>query len=474
MHRIMNFVSLSSLISRGVELQPHEAVAIAQQLIHASADVPLVRPFGPPTLESIVILSDGRVGSRRSAATPAVSEIGRLLDSMLPSGRGKVPGGLRYTVARALLEVDAPPFDSLQALSASLVRFEHGDRWRVVRSLLARADDIAPRLVGAAAAAPLEPAATRGGFAWRASAAVIVAFAVGWLGGRRAPDEPIVPVSTTTVDLAAPAAPVEPPLQAANDGVRPTEMYSPAFSGDGRTIFFHTGGSRAPRSALMKQSGADGTARAVPVVDDGARNYHAQPSPDGRRLAFDSDREGQRGVYVADAGGSNIRRVSGSGYAAVPTWSPTGDRLAFVRAEPDRPKVWNLWLLTMATGELRRLTRFSYGQTWAASWLPDGRRVVFSHEDRLLMLSLSDGRVRSFRTPVPGRIVRTPAVSPDGRRVLFQVWRDGAWLLDLATGDMDRLLADPTAEEFAWSPDGRRFAYHSRAGGRWAIRVASG
>ena len=147
----MNFVSLSSLIGRGVELQPHEAVAIAQQLIHASADVPLVRPFGPPTLESIVILSDGRVGSRRSAATPAVSELGRLLDSMLPSGRGQVPGGLRYTLARALLEVDAPPFDSLQALSASLVRFEHGDRRRVVRSLLARADGVAPRLVAVAA-----------------------------------------------------------------------------------------------------------------------------------------------------------------------------------------------------------------------------------------------------------------------------------------------------------------------------------
>ena len=472
MHRIMNFLSLSSLIDRGVELQPHEGVAIVQQLIHASADVPLIRPFGPPTLESIVILGDGRVGSRRSAATPAVSEIGRLLDSMLPSGRGPVPGGLRYAVARALLEVDAPPFDSLQALSASLERFERGDRRRVVRSLLARADGVAPRLV-AVAASPA-PAATRGGFAWRAAAAIIVAFAVGWLGGRRAPDEPIVPVSTTTVDLAAPAATVEPPPRAANDDVRPTEMYSPAFSGDGQTIFFHTGGSRAPRSALMKQSGADGTASAVPVVDDGARNYHAQPSPDGRRLAFDSDREGQRGVYVADADGSGIRRVSGSGYAAVPTWSPSGDRLAFVRAEPDRPTVWNLWLLTLATGELRRLTRFSYSQTWAASWLPDGRSVVFSHEDRLLMLSLSDGRVRSFRTPVPGRIVRTPAVSPDGRHVLFQVWRDGVWLLDLATGDMDRLLADPTAEEFDWSPDGRRFAYHSRAGGRWAIRMSFG
>jgi Tol biopolymer transport system component len=249
-------------------------------------------------------------------------------------------------------------------------------------------------------------------------------------------------------------------------------MYSPAFSRDGRTIFFHTGGSHAARSALMRQSGSNPTAGAVAVIDDGARNYHAQPSPDGRRIAFDSDREGERAVYVANVDGSNVRRVSGTGYAAVPTWSPTGDRLAFIRAEPGRAKVWNLWLLTNPTGELRRLTRFRYGQTWGASWLPDGRSVVFSHEDRIVRLSLANGRMRSYPTPVPGRIVRTPAVSPDGHRVVLQVWRDGAWILDLADGAMRRLLADPTAEEFAWSPDGHRFAYHSRADGRWTIRVA--
>ena len=128
------------------------------------------------------------------------------------------------------------------------------------------------------------------------------------------------------------------------------------------------------------------------ILDDGARNYHAQPAPNGRRVAFDSDRDGERAVYIVDTDGSNIQRISGPGYAAVPTWSPSGDRLAFVRAEISRPKVWNLWLLTFSTGELRRLTRFTYGQTWGASWLHDGRRVVFSHEDRLVMLSLADGR----------------------------------------------------------------------------------
>jgi TolB protein len=275
-------------------------------------------------------------------------------------------------------------------------------------------------------------------------------------------------VASTTVELAA--VETTPTSRTPTDGDA-VEMYSPAFSADGGTVFFHTGGSRSPRSALMKRGGGADAARPVPILDDGARNYHAQPSPDGRRVAFDSDRDSERAVYIADADGSNIRRISGPGYAAVPTWSPSGDRLAFVRAEAAQPSVWNLWLLTFATGELRRLTRFTYGQTWGASWVDDGRHVVFSHEDRLVMLSLADGRTRSYPTPVRGRMVRTPAVSPDGRVVVFQVRRDGAWLLDLHTGAMRRILDDPTAEEFAWSPDGRQVAYHSRANGRWTIRM---
>lgn len=460
------------MLGGGVELRPHEAVAIVQQLIHSSCDAALEPPFGPLSLDGIVILPDGRVGSRNCAATPAVSEVGRLLESMLALGNGPIAGGLRYTLARAQLEVDAPPFDSLHALSASLGRFEKGDRRRVVRSLLARAETVEPRIV--AVAPPPDPASEPRTHGWRAAAAVVVSFILGWLAGpqvRQAafPHDGALPVASTTVEvpMRAPAA-----MRYHDAAARPIEMYSPAFSSDGRTIFFHTGGAGSARSALMKRSGVDETSAAIPLVDDGARNYHPQPSPDGRRLAFDSDREGERAVYIADIDGANIQRVSGTGYAAVPTWSPDGDRLAFIRAEPGRPKVWNLWLLTDSRGELRRLTRFSYGQTWGASWLPDGRGIVFSHEDRIVRLSLTDGRTRTYRTPLPGRIVRTPAASPDGRRVVFQVWRDGVWILELASGAMHRLLADPTAEEFAWFPDGGRVAYHSRSAGRWAIHVA--
>jgi TolB protein len=247
-------------------------------------------------------------------------------------------------------------------------------------------------------------------------------------------------------------------------------MFSPAFASNGSALFFHTGRSGDAQSAIATADlGAD--LHVMTIVDDGARNYHVQPSPDGTQVAFDSDRGGERAVYVANRDGSNVRRISGSGYAAVPTWSPDGSRLAFVRAETDRPHVWNLWIETLASGETRRLTAFKYGQTWSASWFPDGRHICYTHEDRLLIHDLDTNRTREFVAPVRGRLMRTPAVSPDGKHVIFQVSRSGAWLLDLEDGTMRCVLTDPTAEEFAWAPDGRRVAFHSRRDGAWGIWV---
>jgi Tol biopolymer transport system component len=176
-----------------------------------------------------------------------------------------------------------------------------------------------------------------------------------------------------------------------------------------------------------------------------------------------------RGVYIADADGHNVRKVSGDGFAAVPSWSPDGTRLAFVRAEPDKPRVWNVWILDVASGRMQRVTSHPVGQAWGASWFPDGRRVAYSVEDQLVILDLERGTRRVYHTPKAGRLVRTPAVSPDGRRVIFQVYRDGAWMLELADGSMRKVLSDPSAEEYTWAPDGRRVAYHSRRSGEWGV-----
>ena len=226
----------------------------------------------------------------------------------------------------------------------------------------------------------------------------------------------------------------------------------------------------------MVSASFDDTGALVEVTalsTDGARNYHARLSPDGQQVAFDSDRDGERAVYVGRSDGTDVRKVSGDGFAAVPTWSPDGGRLAFVRAELGRARVWNLWLLDLASGEMRRLTFYRVGQMWGASWFPDGSRIAYSHETSLHVLDLSTGGGERFASPVRGRLPRTPAVSPQGDRIVFQVHGDGVWMLELADGSMRRILADPSAEEFAWHPSGGRLAYHSRLDGRWGIWIAA-
>jgi hypothetical protein len=247
--------------------------------------------------------------------------------------------------------------------------------------------------------------------------------------------------------------------------------YSPAFSAAGSAMFYHAEAKGGTKLMRADTDSGGSVLRITSVLDDRAKNFHPRPSPDGKRIAFDSDRDGERGVYIADADGRHVRRVSGGGFAAVPSWSPDGRRLAFVRAEPGRPKVWNLWTLDVSSGLSRRLTSYRVGQPWGGSWFPDGRRIAYSHEDRLVVLDLVKGTQRIYKSPVKGRLVRTPAVSPDGSRVMFQVYRRGTWLLDVRSGAMRKVLADPTAEEYTWAPDGRRVAYHSRGAGKWGIWV---
>jgi len=297
---------------------------------------------------------------------------------------------------------------------------------------------------------------------------------------------PVVPAGTTAGPAQArdsavsrDAADVAPPPS--HDAVaaryRPSELtaagFSPAFATEGSAMFYHADAPARTSSAIMRaDTGDDGSIlRVTSIVNDKARNFHARPSPDGSRIAFDSDRDGERGVYIADANGDDVRRVTGDGFAAVPSWSPDGRTLAFVRADADRPRVWNIWTMDVATGQTHRITSHRVGQPWGAAWFPDGERIAYSHETRLVVRSLDGGSQRSFNSPVRGRLIRTPAVSPDGKRIMFQVYRDGAWLLDLRDGSMRRVLADPSAEEFTWSPDGRRVAYHSRRSGTWGVWV---
>ena len=130
--------SLCELLDRGVVVQAHEAVAIVQQLINDGASSGGSLPSGPPSVTSIRLQNDGLAVAAGCDVTPSVFEAALLLQSMLPAGAGQVPGALRYAIARGLLEVVAPPFESIGDFSRALQRFERGDRRAAVRGLLNR------------------------------------------------------------------------------------------------------------------------------------------------------------------------------------------------------------------------------------------------------------------------------------------------------------------------------------------------
>jgi len=135
------FLSLQTVLNATGGFTAAEAIAVALELIESDSDeIEPALPYGPPALDNVRLSAGGFVCCPACAATPAVSEIGILLDTMLPRGAGsKVSGAVRYTIARALLDVDAPPFDSIHELAAALRRYEQGDRRTLLRDLYARA-----------------------------------------------------------------------------------------------------------------------------------------------------------------------------------------------------------------------------------------------------------------------------------------------------------------------------------------------
>ena len=152
-------MSIAEIQARGVTLGALDAVAVAQQLISSLREPSradgLEPPFGPPSAANVFVHDDGSVTCRECQTTPTVSEVGILLDALLPYGSPRVPGALRYTIARALLEVDVPPFASLDDFSRDLARHETRPRAAVVSNLLARATGataVVPALRAAATA----------------------------------------------------------------------------------------------------------------------------------------------------------------------------------------------------------------------------------------------------------------------------------------------------------------------------------
>ena len=98
-----------------------------------------------------------------------------------------------------------------------------------------------------------------------------------------------------------------------------------------------------------------------------------------RRLAFTGGRTGEPQIYIMDQDGSNVQRMTDSGYAVSPSWSPSGGMLTFAwnrKYGPGDPGGQDIYVMDIASKNWLQITHES-GNNDCPSWSPDGRHIVF-------------------------------------------------------------------------------------------------
>lgn len=136
-------------------------------------------------------------------------------------------------------------------------------------------------------------------------------------------------------------------LQDRTEGIVIGEGEYPTIGFDGRLVF-RGWGSTAPglRSATTALSD-------IKVLTSSDRDTAPAPSPDGQKIAFMSQQEGNWDIYIVNANGSNLQRLTDDpAEDGLPTWSPDGKVLAFVS---QRGGSWGIWAMTAGGSDQRLL-----------------------------------------------------------------------------------------------------------------------
>jgi Tol biopolymer transport system component/DNA-binding winged helix-turn-helix (wHTH) protein len=229
------------------------------------------------------------------------------------------------------------------------------------------------------------------------------------------------------------------------------------------------------------------------TFEDGLQ-FGATWSPDGRYIAYSSDRGGKLDVWVKQvSGGDPIQITKGKGNNWQPDWSPDGRYIAY-RSEDGAGGLFVIPALGGA-GLERRISFFGYHPRWS----PDGSKILFQTHftwldanDKFYVAQVDGGEPREILAQNIAQHDLWPASAmwhPDGKRVTVWVGRTGRysersptfWTIPISGGPAIKSEIAPAIEEqlrdvavtgvmgewpvdftFAWAPDGKAI-YFERA-----------
>ncbi|MGK2962229.1 MAG: Ig-like domain-containing protein [Gemmatimonadaceae bacterium] len=230
-------------------------------------------------------------------------------------------------------------------------------------------------------------------------------------------------------------------------------------------------------------STANGTGL-VRLTDNPANDFDPAWSPDGTRILFASSRDAGSNfgsdIYVMDAAGSNVVRLTTGGGAVAPAWSPDGRKIAYSGALNGQTGIF-----VASLDDLSAATNIAHaiGYQTDPAWSPDGKKISFTADwrayDFLFDLYIANVDGSGIQPLIYGpffwndglRFYFQSAWSPDGQKIAVVVC-PYAWdncypnsSIGIANADGTNLTTLVQAAGYArpaWSPDGKFIAYSTR------------
>lgn len=253
--------------------------------------------------------------------------------------------------------------------------------------------------------------------------------------------------------------------------VRTTRVESRgAWSPDGRTIAFNS--DRLGEMNIWLRGVADSAERQLTQGPGG--DYQPNWSPDGKSIVFFSARAGAADIWAVQTSDGHLTRLTDDPATDTnPFYSPDGKRIAFLS---DRGERSELWVMNAEGSGQRRLSPVVAGGHFLR-WTPDGRGIVFRSE--------SGTQIQIFRMGVEdGSLTRLPDVasgahmsfSPDQSRILDVQGHKALWVYPVDGSSPQQAFAfddpDVRIDYPTWSPDGKWILFDRaapRGGDLWVI-----
>ena len=241
-------------------------------------------------------------------------------------------------------------------------------------------------------------------------------------------------------------------------GYGPERDLAYSWSPDGSRIAFFVGegvegGERIDITADIYTMAGDGT-DIRRLTDDPAIDVFPVYSPDGTKVAFQSDRAGTFDIWVMDVDGSNPVRITDFENDTLddsaPTWSPDGERIAFVRGKFTNGGSGKLWVIDSDGSNGHVLLEEPL--VLFPAWSPDGTRIAFEVGEtpavHVEVLEVATGATSDLGAGLH------PIWSPDSSMLAVTLQGGGFATVELAEPARRTIVRSTSFFAAAWSPDG--------------------